>query len=323
MKSGLKTLRIMEGIVFASIALRIDVWLYLFDGPRAFTLATLINSLVLLLDIFGLWMMLKRKKATRTFMIASSVFDAAGLTAVSIMRAGIGLSSIILLLMDAALIVYLARSKNVRIFFVEPFSLEKRREQHLQDSMLFNPRTFGFWRNAAVYFCVFSVVGHWMEIPYCMFMNLFGIVDQESLVWDDPMYPFMVYGFGIIICMLLCIPLRDTLLRHNESLLFAMAQFYAIAVALSLTMELGMGLLMNQPVDGVYPLWDNSVLPLNILGQAWLVNDLLLGMVVLIVTWLVLPACQRLLSRFSETAQNLIATFTVASFALLCFIAYQ
>ena len=42
-----------------------------------------------------------------------------------------------------------------------------------------------------------------------------------------------------------------------------------------------MGMLMKQsdPITGVYPLWDNSDLPLNVLEQAWLVNDLGLGAV--------------------------------------------
>lgn len=37
-----------------------------------------------------------------------------------------------------------------------------------------------------------------MEILYCSFMNIFGIVDADSLVWDDPLYPFMVYGIGVL-----------------------------------------------------------------------------------------------------------------------------
>lgn len=60
--------------------------------------------------------------------------------------------------------------------------------------------TWPFWRNLAVYFCVFSLVGHWLEIIYCTFMDLFGIVDEDSLVWDDPFYPFLVYGVGCVVC---------------------------------------------------------------------------------------------------------------------------
>lgn len=43
-----------------------------------------------------------------------------------------------------------------------------------------------------------------MEILYCSFTNIFGIVDADSLVWDDPLYPFMVYGIGVLMCMASC-----------------------------------------------------------------------------------------------------------------------
>ncbi|WP_302718851.1 hypothetical protein, partial [uncultured Senegalimassilia sp.] len=43
-----------------------------------------------------------------------------------------------------------------------------------------------------------------MEILYCSFANIFGIVDADSLVWDDPLYPFMVYGIGVLMCMASC-----------------------------------------------------------------------------------------------------------------------
>ena len=67
------------------------------------------------------------------------------------------------------------------------------------------PDAFAFWRNLAVYFCVFSVVGHWMEIAYCLFMDVcFGIVDDDSLVWDDPLYPFLAYGVGVVVCVAPC-----------------------------------------------------------------------------------------------------------------------
>ena len=75
----------------------------------------------------------------------------------------------------------------------------------------YEPGSFAFWRNLAVYFCVFSVLGHWMEIVYCSFMNVFGIVDADSLVWDDPMYPFLVYGVGVVVCALVLMPLKTAL----------------------------------------------------------------------------------------------------------------
>lgn len=51
-----------------------------------------------------------------------------------------------------------------------------------------------------------------------------------------------------------------------------------------------MGLMLNQPdAAGEYPLWDNSQLSLKVLGQAWLVNDIGLGGIATLYTWLFTP----------------------------------
>jgi len=143
----------------------------------------------------------------------------------------------------------------------------------------FAPRMWRFWRNLAVYFCVFSVVGHWIEIVYCTFMRFaFGIYDPSSLVWGDPFYPFMVYGIGATVFTLAFVPLKDKIIEHRRNLVGAGVLFLLAAIFISMFMELAMGFLLNQPnAAGEYPLWDNSQLPLNILGQAWLVNDIGFG----------------------------------------------
>ncbi|WP_080797466.1 putative ABC transporter permease [Arabiibacter massiliensis] len=181
------------------------------------------------------------------------------------------------------------------------------------------PDAFAFWRNLAVYFCAFSVIGHWMEIAYCSSMNLFGIVDADSLVWDDPMYPFLVYGVGVAVCVLLLEPLKQRLVARRRTLLGAGAQFYLITVGVCLVMELGMGLMLNQPnAAGEYPLWDNSQLPLNVLGQAWLVNDLALGAVAMLYTWVVYPLSQKALAKLPLRVMNALAAAVVVGFTVLC-----
>lgn len=57
-----------------------------------------------------------------------------------------------------------------------------------------------------------------MEILYCSFMNIFGIVDADSLVWDDPLYPFMVYGIGVLACAIALVPLRIQLVKRRKTM---------------------------------------------------------------------------------------------------------
>lgn len=180
------------------------------------------------------------------------------------------------------------------------------------------PDTFSFWRNLAMYFCVFSVVGHWLEIIYCSFMNIFGIVDPDSLVWDDPFYPFLVYGIGTVVCSLMLVPIKVTLLKHNSSGR-ALIIFFAVTVIVCMLMELAMGFMLNQPdPTGEYPLWDNSDLPLNILGQAWLINDIVLGVVALLYTWLIYPLCNKAVARLGSAVANVLAVSIVLGFMVLC-----
>ena len=181
------------------------------------------------------------------------------------------------------------------------------------------PESFAFWRNLAVYFCAFSVIGHWMEIAYCSFMNLFGIVDADSLVWDDPFYPFLVYGVGVVVCALLLVPLKQRLVTRRRTLLGAGAQFYLVTTVVCLVMELGMGFMLNRPdAAGEFPLWDNSQLPLNVLGQAWLVNDLALGAVAMLYTWTIYPLCEKALAKLPTRAMNALAAAVVVGFVMLC-----
>lgn len=161
-------------------------------------------------------------------------------------------------------------------------------------------RSWELWRNLAVCFCVFSVVGHWMEIPYCLFNDhVFGIVDPETLVYDDPMYPFLVYGIGACICTLVFVPLKEWLVRRCATLL-------------------------NQPdASGVYPLWDNSELPFNILDQAWLVNDILLGVVASVYSWVVWPLLSFLFKKIPPLVMNVGSVVLVVSFVILCVVKFS
>lgn len=186
-------------------------------------------------------------------------------------------------------------------------------------------RSWELWRNLAVCFCVFSVVGHWMEIPYCLFNDyVFGIVDPETLVYDDPMYPFLVYGIGACLCTLVFVPLKEWLVRRCATLLNALTIFFMASVLMCMVMELGMGLLLNQPdASGVYPLWDNSELPFNILDQAWLVNDILLGVVASVYSWIVWPLLSFLFRKIPPLAMNVGSVLLVIAFVILCVVKFS
>ncbi len=189
----------------------------------------------------------------------------------------------------------------------------------------FAPHTWFFWRGVIMYFFIFSVVGHWLEIPYCMSMHaLFGIVADDYAVWTDPIYaPYWVYGVGATFLALLMLPFKVNIVKRRKTLWGACLEFFVIAVVLCAAMETIIGLLINQPdATGEYPYWNNAILPFNILGQGWLVNDITLGVVALIYTWVIFPFCQKLMSFASHRTANIIFIATILLFVVICVMTY-
>ena len=77
-------------------------------------------------------------------------------------------------------------------------------------------------------------------------------------------------------------------------------------------------MLINQPdpFTGEYPFWDNSELPLNILQQGWLVNDLVIGLVAMVYLWLIFPVVDMVLSGLGERRANIVFAVAMAVFAV-------
>lgn len=189
----------------------------------------------------------------------------------------------------------------------------------------FEPKTWEFWRCLIICFCVFSIVGHWLEIPYCAFMdNCFGIVEPDYDIWEDPWYvPYWVYGIGAVVMTLIIEPFKELIIARRKTIIGALIEFYVIAVVLAMLMELIIGLIINQPNEfGKYPYWDNSQLPLNVFSQAWLVNDLVIGVMAILYLWVLYPFIARGLAVIPQKAANVIFVLVVIGFALCCVASY-
>ena len=195
-----------------------------------------------------------------------------------------------------------------------------------EGSVLFAPRTWTFWRNNIMCFCVNNILGHCLESLYCKVMDkCFGIVEEDYAIRFDPWYhPYWVYGLGAEAMTLIFEPIKKGVLRRHGSLRGAVLETYAIAVVAAMGMELGFGLLVNRPDEqGNYPYWDNSKLPLNILKQAWLVNDLVMGVVAVAYVWLAYPLFCKGMGRLGERAANAAFAATVGAFAAACTSSYR
>ena len=193
------------------------------------------------------------------------------------------------------------------------------------ETAYFEPKTWAFWRGIIMYFFLFSVVGHWMEIPYCLSMDaLFGIVDADYAIFLDELYvPYWVYGAGAAAITILLLPLKIRLVGKRKTMWGAALEFFVMAVVLCAALECIMGWIVNQPdALGEYPYWDNSQLPFNIFQQAWLVNDIFLGLVTLGYVWFVFPFCQKFCKLIGDKAADGLFWAVIAIFVIICVLSY-
>ena len=182
-----------------------------------------------------------------------------------------------------------------------------------------------FWRSLFVNFYLFNILGHWAEIPYCTFMDrFFGIVDENYELWTDPWFkPYWVYGSGVVVMTLVIEPLKEYMMKRHKSLWVPALETFAIATALAAIMETAFGFICNQPdKNGVYPFWDNSQLPGNILGQGWIVNDLVMGVICVVYVWLAYPLVSIGLEKLGEKRANILFVAASAAFALATVLSY-
>lgn len=184
-------------------------------------------------------------------------------------------------------------------------------------------KTWDFWRAMIACFFVFSVIGHLLEWVYCFIgVTFFNSMDPTAEVLTNPFKPFFVYGIGIVICAVVLDPIKWMMLRKFSSRRTAFIVFYIMSVFLGMIGELTQGFLQNQPVDGVYPLWDVSIYPGNILGQAWIVNDIFIGAIITFAVWGLYPLISRRIGKLAEPWATINMLLIVAAVGTLTLFTY-
>ena len=189
----------------------------------------------------------------------------------------------------------------------------------------FAPETWAFWRALIVCFFLFNILGHWIELGYCVIIDsLFHVVADDYAVWDDPWWhPYWVYGFGAVFMTLVFEPIKERLSKNSSSIWGTILKTFLLATFVSMVLELTFGLIVNQPdANGKYPFWDNSQLPFNVLNQAWLVNDFFLGFAATIYVWLVFPLICAGFERLKPRTANIVFVLITIGFGLCCLTSY-
>ena len=315
-------LRVVQVLFAFNVILTISLLVFKVKSESPIAFENVIDYVNLIFDTIAFWLIFNRKKATRTWVLCFSAFNIIIGSAVHIATNNFDIGAqISLSLIDIILFIYFLTSRRVKIVLNKPFSNETREEELERDKNLFKPKTWPFWRNLLIYFCVFSVVGHWLEAAYCTLIRfgiLPGIYDPTSQIWSDWLYPFVVYGVGAVACVLLLYPVKSLLLAKLKKPLLSLIASFIVNASVCTLIELVMGLMLNQPLaDGSLPLWDYRNMFCNFMGQICLQNALAFGIISTLMVWVIYPALEKLIARLSKDAANILFAGVIVGFLIL------
>ena len=203
---------------------------------------------------------------------------------------------------------YFATSREPRAFLLDKIDL-KRVDPGTAPSHKTPLRerigTWQFWRDAAIYFIVFSMLGHWAEMLFCRLIIagvFMGDYDPtNAMLWDQWLFPFSAEGIALVMVALVLHPLKERLLeRFNGNVALTFFVSFLINMAVCTSIDFLTGMAVNQD----YSLWDYRALPFNFMGQVCLQNSLVYSIAATVIVWWVYPAMDALLTRMPRRASD-------------------
>jgi uncharacterized membrane protein len=280
-----------------------------------YDLSTILQATDVVLCGVSLWLIMERMAAARPFVVFMNAFDIVT-GAILAMMAGQDLVSMASgWVINLLIIVYVLTPRRMRAVLVRPLSLQAATESSFP-----TPRQPVFWRNLLLYYCIFSVVGHWMEAGFCMLIR-WGIVagsydPGNTSLWRDWLYPFPPEGVGFAMCVLVLYPVKNWISSHvHVRFLPILLSFVFNALVCSL-IELSFGLVVNAQLQ----LWDYSNMVGNFMGQICLQNAVGFGVASTIITWVIYPFLQRIIDRAPKDVMNIFFVVIVVFYAMLQFL---
>lgn len=292
------------------------IWtlLYLLITSRdamVYNVATIADWITMLLEGIAFWMFLNRYKIARPFVMGMAVFTLVARAAVDLAT---GQFNPFLLsfsgVFNVFLLFYFAFSKRVRAVLVNDIS--DHTGVYDKEELVIERHGWPFVRNLIIYFIVFSVLGHWMEMAMCQLI-IAGLVEGEydptnTMLWRDWLYPFPMEGAAVVVIALALYPFHVWLKRNKPTWMAYLVSFASNAL-LCTVIEFGMGLIVNAN----HELWDYSENFGNIMGQVCLQNTMAFGVAASLITWFLYPALERRLARVPCDIMN-IAFVAIAIF---------
>lgn len=303
-------LRVISGIFLVNMCLTLAILVLSSRHLVDYNSVNLIDWLNLVFEAIALWMLWRRLRVGRAFVMCYTAFNVVVGTLAEVAAGTFDpFVQVFSVAFDVFLFLYFAFSPAVRRACTQPFSTELVPDgpDHLRASRLSWP----FIRNTVIYFCVFSYLGHWMEMLFVTAIRL-GLVAGEydpsnTILWRDWFYPYLMEGTAVVLIALVLYPLYRWLLEHLPSL-FA----YAISFVVNGVLCTGIELIGGLAINSHYEFWNYSALPFNFLGQICLQNGIGFAFVSSLIAWVAYPLLERLIAKVPSNVMSVafVAVFT-------------
>ena len=270
----------------------------------------MVRWILVIFEGMAFWMFIHRFKVARPLVIGLSAFAIIFYIISSLLSHTFSPSG----LLEATffyqfVLFYFLTSDRVKATLVNDIS--SIRADRGEDVYIIERHGWSFARNLVIYFIVFSILGHWMEMAMCQLIRL-KLVQGEydptnTMLWRDWLYPFPMEGTAVVIIALVLYPLFTWLKRKlDNKVLPYVISFLANALTCSI-IEFSMGLMVNAD----YSLWDYRENFGNIMGQVCLQNAMAFGVACSVIAWFVYPSLERWIARVPRDIMNIAFAATV------------
>ena len=203
------------------------------------------------------------------------------------------------------IVAYFAFSPHAAELFCVPAEGAGRPTADASEEIYEKPLTWPWFRNLGIYYCVFSIFGHWAEIGFCWLIVL-GVVMGDydfshAQLWDWWLCPYPAEGIAVVLIAVLLAPFKEWLLKKFKgSILPALVVSFLVNMLVCATIDFTTGITANAD----YSLWDYRDLPFNFMGQIVLQNTLAYSIAATFIVWVLYPLMAKALHRMPPRIAN-------------------
>ena len=216
------------------------------------------------------------------------------------------------------IIAYFAFSPHAKEVFIEAPDKSDRPTHKAGENIYEKPFTWPWLRNLVLYYCVFSIIGHWAEIGFC-WLIVAGVVMGDydfthAQLWDWWLCPYPAEGIAVVLIALLLFPFKEWVLKKTGGRVWlTLIISFLVNMLVCATIDFTTGITANANFE----LWDYRDLPFNFMGQIVLQNTLVYSVAATFIVWVVYPLMAKWLHRTSPRRANGLFIAFVAFYVFL------